>query len=126
MRECVCGLVNASSPSAFEVDIHTQVVSAHTIDIFGVPRVYADIYKAVLILRLFRFVLISKPITVTTMSLLTSATYLLDPEQALPVQFDFKACLYHVCPNCARAHELRTCHGELIVTFDLCEKHVNA
>ncbi|KEF62294.1 uncharacterized protein A1O9_00266 [Exophiala aquamarina CBS 119918] len=56
----------------------------------------------------------------------TSATYLLDPEQARPVEFNYQNCIYHVCPNCARAYELRTCHGELIVTFELCEKHVDA
>ncbi|KAK5057563.1 hypothetical protein LTR84_011563 [Exophiala bonariae] len=55
-----------------------------------------------------------------------SATYVLDPDQSEPVKFNYQTDKYHVCPDCARAHELRTCNGEITITFEFCENHLDA
>lgn len=54
------------------------------------------------------------------------AMYVLDSGMTEPVKFDFFTNKYHVCPECARAHELRTCRGDITVTFKLCGNHLDA
>ncbi|KAI1619874.1 hypothetical protein EDD37DRAFT_196029 [Exophiala viscosa] len=41
----------------------------------------------------------------------------------VPLSYHWGLDIYEACPTCVRAHELRTCNGETIVTFELCEEH---
>ncbi|EXJ85803.1 hypothetical protein A1O1_06172 [Capronia coronata CBS 617.96] len=40
-----------------------------------------------------------------------------------PLKYDWGRNVYKACPDCIRAHEVRTCDGETKVTFAMCETH---
>ncbi|KIV81951.1 hypothetical protein PV11_04097 [Exophiala sideris] len=48
---------------------------------------------------------------------------LFSTELGVSLSYHWGLDIYEACPTCVRAHELRTCDGETIVTFKLCDEH---